>query len=138
MQGDIMDVRGSKICRMAIIVSMVALVGWFTAAGNALIVAIAITAGVVLLYLCKSKIKEVVEDERDVKVSEKASKLAIEIFAATNILIGVVLIALRYRYSEYIYIGFTLAFSASSLMILYSLLYGYYNKKYGYEPPNEE
>lgn len=66
-----MDVRGSKICRMAIIVSMVALVGWFTAAGNALLVAISITAGVVLLYLCKSKIKEVVEDERDVKVSEK-------------------------------------------------------------------
>lgn len=133
-----MDVRGSKICRMAIIVSMVALVGWFTAAGNALLVAISITAGVVLLYLCKSEIKEVVADERDVKVSEKASKLAIEIFAATNILIGVVLIALRYRYSEYTNIGFTLAFSASSLMILYSLLYGYYNKKYGYEPPNEE
>ncbi|MGB3919795.1 DUF2178 domain-containing protein [Methanothrix sp.] len=133
-----MDVRGSKICRMAIIVSMVALVGWFTAAGNALLVAISITTGVVLLYLCKSKIKEVVEDERDVKVSEKASKLAIEIFAATNILIGVVLIALRYRCSEYTNIGFTLAFSASSLMILYSLLYGYYNKKYGYEPPNEE
>ena len=133
-----MDVRGSKICRMAIIVSMVALVGWFTAAGNALLAAISITAGVVLLYLCKSKIKEVVEDERDVKVSEKASKLAIEIFAATNILIGVVLIALRYRYSEYTNSGFTLAFSASSLMILYTLLYGYYNKKYGYEPPNEE
>ena len=133
-----MDVRGSKICRMAIIVSMVALVGWFMAAGNAYLVAISITAGAVLFYLCKSEIKEVAEDERDVKVSEKASKLAIGIFAAANILTGVILIALRYRYPEYIYIGFILAFSASSLMILYSLLYGYYNKKYGYEPLNEE
>ena len=90
-----MDVRESKICRMTIIVSMVALVGWFTAAGNAYLVAISITAAAVLFYLCKSEIKEVVVDERDVKVSEKASKLAIRIFAAANIMTSVILIALR-------------------------------------------
>ena len=133
-----MDAKYSKICRMAIIVFTVALAGWFAAMANATLVVVSTGAGAILFYICKTNIKEVVVDERDEQVSERAAKVAVEIFAAISALVGIILVALRDGYPEYIYIGFTLAFSACTLMILYSVLYGYYNKRYGYEPYDEE
>ena len=132
-----MDAKYSKICRMAIIVFTVALIGWFTAMANAAFVIVSTGLGAVLFYICKTSVEEVV-DERDERVSERAAKVAMEVFATISALVGIVLVALRYEYPNYTYVVFALAFSACALMILYSLLYGYYNKRYGYEPYDEE
>jgi len=133
-----MDAKYSKICRMVIIVFTVALAGGFTAMANAVFVIVSIGLGAILFYVCKTSVDEVVVDERDERVSERAAKVVMVIFAAINALAGIILIALRNEYPEYTYIGFALAFSACALMILYSVLYGYYNKRYGYEPYDEE
>jgi uncharacterized membrane protein len=98
---------------------------------------ISVAVGVILFYLCKTSVEEVV-DERDERVSERASKVAVVIFAATSAFAGVLLIALRNDHPEHTNAGFALAFSACALMILYSVLYGYYNRRYGYEPYDEE
>lgn len=133
-----MDAKNSKICRMIIIVATVALAGWFAATADSALVLISAAVGTILFYLCKTSVEEVVVDERDERVSERASKVAMEIFAATSALAGVVFIAERYEHPEYANAGFALAFSACALMILYSVLYGYYNRRYGYEPYDEE
>jgi uncharacterized membrane protein len=133
-----MDAKYSKICRMLVIIATVALAGWFTAMANAMLVTISIIAGSISFYLCKTSVEEIVEDERDERVSERASKSAMGIFTAMAAFAGIILIALRNGYPEYTQIGFTLAFSACALMILYSILYGYYNKIYGYESYDEE
>jgi len=128
-----MDALSSKICRMMIIVSTVALAGWFTAVGNPVPVIVLIGLGAGLFYLCKSGVKEIVKDERDERISEKASKIALKVFAVISAVAGIVLIAMRYEHPEFTATGFTLAFSACALMVLYSIVYGYYNKRYGYE-----
>jgi uncharacterized membrane protein len=133
-----MEAKQSKICRIIIIVATVALAGWFAAAADAALVVISAVLGIILFYLCKMGVEEVVADERDERVSEKAAKVAMEVFAATSAFVGVVLIALRVDHPEYTNPGFLLAFSACALMILYSVLYGYYNRRYGYEPDDEE
>ena len=134
----LMDAKDSKICRIIIIVATVALAGWFAAMADALLVLISAAVGSILFYLCKKSVEDVVADEREERVSEKAAKVAIEIFASTSALAGVVLIAVRDEHPEYTNAGFELAFSACALMILYSVLYGYYNRRYGYEPDDEE
>jgi uncharacterized membrane protein len=134
----LMDAKQSKICRIIIIVATVALAGWFAASADPVPVVISAAAGLILFYLCKMSVEDVVADERDERVSEKAAKIAMEVFAATSAFVGVVLIALRIDHPEYTNPGFALAFSACALMILYSVLYGYYNRRYGYEPCDEE
>jgi uncharacterized membrane protein len=133
-----MEAKHSKICRMIIIVATVALAGWFAAAADAALVVISAAMGAILFYLCKTSVEDVVADERDERVSERAAKVAMEIFAATSAFAGVLLIALRNDQPEHTNTGFALAFSACALMILYSVLYGYYNRRYGYEPFDEE
>jgi uncharacterized membrane protein len=133
-----MDARNSKICRMVIIVATVALAGWFAAIADAVLVVSSIFLGAILFYICKRSVAEVVEDERDERVREQASKVAVAIFASASALSGLILIALRNEHPEYTYAGFALAFSACALMILYSVLYGYYNRRFGYEPYDEE
>jgi len=133
-----MDARNSKICRMVIIVATVALAGWFAAIADAVLVVSSIFLGAILFYICKRSVTEVEEDERDERVREQASKVAVAIFASASAISGLILIALRNEHPEYMYAGFALAFSACALMILYSVLYGYYNRRYGYEPYNEE
>jgi len=132
-----MDVKHSRICRIVIIVATVALAGWFAAMADAALVMIAVGAGAILFYLCKTNVEEVI-DERDERVSEKASKAAMVTFAAISALAGILLISMRNEHPEYANAGFVLAFSACALMILYSVLYGYYNRRYGYEPYDEE
>lgn len=133
-----MDARDSRICRLIIIVVTVALAGWFAAMADFVLVIISIAPGAILFYICKRSVAEIEEDERDARVSEQASKVAVAVFASASALSGLILIALRIEHPEYMYAGFALAFSACALMILYSILYGYYNRRYGYEPSDEE
>jgi uncharacterized membrane protein len=134
----LMDAKNSRICRIVVILATVAFAGWFAATADAAPVVISAAAGAILFYLCKIRVEDVMADERDERVSEKASKVAMEVFAATSAFAGVLLIALRVEHPEYTNAGFALAFSACALMILYSVLYGYYNRRYGYEPYDEE
>ena len=133
-----MDARDSRICRLIIIVVTVAMAGLFAAMANAVLVVSSIAPGAILFYICKRSVAEIEEDERDARVSEQASKVTVAVFASACTLSGLILIALRNEYPEYMYAGFALAFSACALMILYSILYGYYNRRYGYEPSDEE
>ncbi len=133
-----MDAKTSRICRMVIIVGTVAIAGWFAVMAEVALVLASAAVGAVLYHLCRSRIKEVVADERDERVSERAAKVAVEAFAAASALVGVLLIAARNEHPELINAGFALAFSACALMILYSALYGYYNRRYGFEPCDEE
>ena len=133
-----MDAKTSRICRMVVIVATVAVAGWSAVIAEVPLVLISAATGGFLFYLCRSRMEEVVVDERDERVSERAAKVAVESFAAASALVGVLFIAARDEHPGLMNVGFALAFSASALMILYSALYGYYNRRYGYEPCDEE
>ncbi|MCD6403258.1 MAG: DUF2178 domain-containing protein, partial [Candidatus Aenigmarchaeota archaeon] len=93
--------------------------------GNALLPAVAFSIGMVLIALGKRGVKEVMEDERTQRISEKASRRIYQVFVMGTALAGTTLIAL----SKHIEVGYTLAFSACVLLILYIIFYGYYSRK---------
>ena len=113
-------IYAALVCAM-----MGAVVGYGVSKGNALLPAIAFSIGVVLIALGKRGVKEVMEDERTQRISEKASRRTYEVFVGGAALIGTTLIALN----KHIEAGYTLAFSACALLILYIIFYGYYNRK---------
>ena len=120
-----MDRREFAIYAASVCAIMEAIVGYGVSKGNALLPAIAFGMGVALIAFGKRGVKEVMEDERTQRISEKASRKTYEVFVTSAALAGTTLIALN----KHIEVGYTLAFSACALLILYMSFYGYYSRK---------
>ena len=93
---------------------------------------LAIVIGAMISYIYKKNTNETLEDERIVKISEKASRMAVVLFSIAIAIIGLFFITLRNDYPDFIQMGYTLSYSAVALLALYYVFYEYYNKKYGY------
>ena len=105
--------------------SMGTVVGYGVSVRNALLPTIAFGIGVVLIVLGRRRVTEIIEDERTYRISEKASRRIYQVFVTSAALVGTILIALN-RHED---VGYTLAFSACALLILYLVFYSYYNKR---------
>jgi uncharacterized membrane protein len=85
-----------------------------------------ITASLVLMRL-RSKVKEIIADERDYATGGKSALLAIQIYSWAATIGMFVLYAFRDLNPAYEPIGVTLAFSACILMLIYAVVFRYYN-----------
>ena len=126
-----MDRKTYAICGVIIAMTLGGVIGFSITIENVILPIVAVTVGMALLYLCKSRVKEVIEDERTHRISERASKKTLEIFITVTAITSGILIASRDRYPELKNLGFTLAYLTCCLLIMYLLFYGYYAKKYG-------
>jgi uncharacterized membrane protein len=99
--------------------------------GNPALAVSAFFAGAVAIYLCKSRLDEVVEDERIRQVSQKASWVTYQIVILSFAVVGSALIAMRNDYPMYSELGYFMAYSSCGVLLLYGLLYMYYNREYG-------
>lgn len=125
-----MSRRWYRLCGAAIIVIVAALVGWSIATGNAVVPIPAVLGGGVLLYLLKRQVSDVVEDERNYRVSEKASRFSIRVFVLVTATGGMALTATSTNDSPSLRaVGLTLAFCACSLLILYLISYAYHRRR---------
>lgn len=90
-------------------------------------IALLILASLVLMYLRK-KVKGVIADERDYQIGGKAALLAMQVCSW----IGVVAMFVFYAFSDtnpfYQPIAMTLAFSICILMLVYSVIFRYYER----------
>lgn len=120
-----------KLCGIVITMAMGALIGWAVSIGNALIPIPVVLGGVGLLYLCKKRVREVIEDERIYRITEKAARLTIQIFGPVIAVAGAILIAISRDASPGLaQAGFTLAYSACALLVLYYIFHIYYSIKF--------
>jgi uncharacterized membrane protein len=80
-----MDVNrtGYILCIIATTITVGAAVGYSVSVGNAALSVIAVVAGIVLLKLLKSRVSEVIEDERTHRIGEKASRKTLQVFGLT-------------------------------------------------------
>jgi len=125
-----MSKRRFRLCGAAIIVTMAALIGWSIAIGNAVVPIPAVLGGAVLLYLLRRQVSEVMEDERNYRLSEKASRFAIQVFALVTAISGITLTAVSTSDSPpFRQVGLTLAFCACGLLILYLISYAYHSSR---------
>ena len=125
-----MDRRKFKYCQAAIGVFVGGMIGWSVALGDAMLAVYAIIIGLAADYLCRMRVTEVVEDEMILRLSERASRRALQAYLMVGGVAGVLLVAFRnLLYTQLVQIGYALAFSACSLLILYLIFYLYYSRR---------
>jgi len=108
------------------------IIGWSAIKGELTIALVAVVIGMIILYILKSRVKQVLEDERVYRISEKASRRTIQLVGTTTALLGLSLIGLsRSGYLELSELGFSLAYFATALLMVYMIFYSYYAKKMG-------
>jgi uncharacterized membrane protein len=86
---------------------------------------VVLLAGMILLYIFKKKSET--EDERIIKIREKASKRTLQIFGVGIATFGFILMS----YLDQKLIGFVLVYSVFILWVLYLICFDYYLRKYG-------
>ena len=121
-----------KILRVIITMFVGGVVGLSVTMGELIPAILAIVIGAMVSYIYKKNTDETLEDERIIKISEKASRMATVLFSISIALIGLICITLRNEYPDFTQAGFTLSYSAVALLTLYYIFYEYYNKKYGH------
>lgn len=99
--------------------------------GNSALAISAFFAGAVSIYLCKTRLDEVIEDERIRQVSQKASWVTYQIVVLSFAVGGSVLIAMRNDYPMYSELGYFMAYASCGVLVIYGLFYMFYNKEYG-------
>ena len=89
-------------------------------------IATMIIASLILMYL-RRRVKGIIADERDYSTAGKASILAVQIYSWTAAISMFILYAYRDFNPAYEPVALTLAYSTCILLILYSLIFRYYN-----------
>lgn len=95
---------------------------------NFVIPIVVVVVSSLILMRLRRQIKEIVADERDFTIGGRSALLAIQIFSWTAAISMFVLYSLRETNPNYEPIATTLAFSTCLLMILYSVIFHFYNK----------
>lgn len=120
-----------QILRIVVAIFVATVVGLSAIFGTFLPAILAVVIGAMISYIYKKSTLEILEDERIVKVSEKASKIVMVVFSISIAFMGMFLIILRDEYPDLTQAGFTLSYAAVALLGLYYIFYWYYDKRYG-------
>lgn len=92
-------------------------------ANNFLIPIISLVAAIGLIYMMKKNVKEVLEDERDYEIANKAARYALGIYSYMIMIVILALFVGRAKNPAFEMIASILAYSVCSLIILYSFLF---------------
>jgi len=109
--------------------------------GNIYVIILAIillSADGVVLYINRDNLEEIfrgdstviVEDERTQLINEKASTMTLGILIAVMIYAGIIIVALRNSYPQFLRAGYTLFVLAFFCFVLYFVSRSYYSRKY--------
>lgn len=126
-----MSIRTYRLWMVVITIIVAALVGWSVTTGNVLIPIPTFLAGAIILYLFQRRVKAFTEDERARSIVNQASRRTVEIIVIFMAIAGATLLAMSQGGSPDLEpAGLTLAYSVCATLIIYNILYTYYNRKY--------
>ena len=118
--------------RTVIVFVQAMLVAYGVIQNNIFIVVVAVTSGIVALYISRRGLTEIVHDERTILIRSKAASTTL---AITTVAMAIVGLSLAFLSGEgmgnYDQIGYLLAYQATIILCLNALLSYYYRKKLG-------
>jgi uncharacterized membrane protein len=127
-----MERRKFKLYGLVTTIVVGFVIGLSASRGEPITAVVAVVVGMILLYVLKSRVKQVIEDERVYRISEKASRRTIQVVGTTTAVLGLSILGLsRSGYLELAEVGYSLAYFAAVLLMVYMIFYGYYTKKFG-------
>ncbi len=124
-----MKYKKYKLYKLLIVLLLAGTVSAFVTAGNFIIPLIAFLIAVVLMFVLNRSVNEVLTDERINKIAGKAAKITMTVSVLIMALAGLVLIALRETYPQYLITGYVLAYLGCGMLFLYTILFKYYSRE---------
>jgi uncharacterized membrane protein len=119
-----------NICRKAVAAAVGMAVGMSVAMGNMFVPLAAVLIGMGILYVCRRQVKEVLTDERNRQIAAKAARVTLAVYGPVMAVVSTVLLVLsRGAYPELEPVGLTLAYSTAAVVVLYDILYYYFERK---------
>ncbi len=119
-----------NIIKSILVIALVFLGGRAVVWGNFVTPILGLAAiSAVLLYL-RGRVKEIMVDEMDIRISERAASMAIRTFSWITVIAAIVLYSLRGINPAFAIAGGALAYLVCFLLILMTGFY-YYLRKYG-------
>ncbi len=118
-----MDRRTYKQISVLVTILIGLVVGYSVSQNKPLLglVVVAVSLGVIVLKIARKRVDEVLEDERIVRISEKASRRTFGISAISLALLSLIL-SLQNSKIEY-----ALGFAVCGMLVLYLILYALYS-----------
>ncbi len=114
------------ILSLIVILVVAVLVSWAVRTGNPYLAVVTLLWAMGTLYVGRKRIDEVLEDERNIRINEKAAMRAVELFVAGGVIAGTVLYSVSTTESDFTQAGLTLGIAVTSLLLLYATFQTYY------------
>ncbi|MFA6304197.1 MAG: DUF2178 domain-containing protein [Patescibacteria group bacterium] len=124
-----MTLKSFTLVRTATAFVLAITISLFIVRGNFYLPLAAMAAAVVVLLFAKSKVKDVLYDERDLLLAGKAAMYSIKIYGLLAASLVMVLLALKKGDPVWEPVGSALAYSVCFLLVLYSLFYKFLARK---------
>jgi uncharacterized membrane protein len=125
-----MTLKQYRVIKLLAVVALAALGGRAIVWGNYVTPLLSLAVVALALSYLHGRVKEVVEDERDIQINGKAARLAIQVYGFIMVAIMVVLYASRAHNPIFVNISSLFAYSVCFLLILLATFHAYF-KKYG-------
>jgi len=123
-----MTLKQFKIIKLIAVVLLAAVFSQAIIFENYLIPIIVLIISYLVLFYLRSRVKEIIADERDYLTGGKSALLAIQIYSWFAVIAMFILYANRDLNPAYEPVAMTLAYSTCILMLLYAIIFRYYNK----------
>jgi len=123
-----MNVRTYRICSLLVILIVAGSLYWAVWIGNPYLAVITLVWAAGTLYFCRRRVHVVIEDERNVRINEKAAMKALEVFVCGGIIAGVVLSTISNPESDFTQAGLTLGIAITGLLLLYAIFQTHYER----------
>lgn len=117
-----------KIVKITAAICLGIITGWSVLRENYIIPVIALAVVSALFLYLRSRVKEIIVDERDYEIGGRAARLAITIFSWLAIFMIFLFMAFQKQNPDYAIVVATLSYSVCLLLVIYSSLYFFHNK----------
>ncbi|MBU2562736.1 MAG: DUF2178 domain-containing protein [Nanoarchaeota archaeon] len=118
-----------RFYKLLIVLVLAAIVGASVSAGNFVLPLALFLVALILMFVLRKKVDEVLVDERVNKIAGRASRIVLSVSVVIMALSGMVLIAIRESYPEYLITGYVFSYFACGMLFLYVILFKYYFSK---------
>jgi len=112
--------------KLGVVIAVSVVVAQSVASRNAIIAVLAMVAGALVLLQARSKVKEVIADERDMEIGGKAALLTIRIFGWIAAVASLALVTQRDINPSYMLVASVLSYGTCLLLLLYAVIARYY------------
>jgi len=123
-----MKLENYKKVRLVIVFILAMVISQLILLQNYIIPIMVMIVTTLILFYLKEQVTEVIADERDYAIGGQSALMAIQVFSWLAAILMFVLYAKKNVNPAYEQLAFLLSYSICFLMIIYSLIFRFYNK----------